>query len=150
MEVTGKVIVLRPVHEKAVLPVRATEGSSGYDLVSVGEQLIQPGERALISTGLEVEHIPAGLEIQIRPRSGLAWKQGLTVLNTPGTVDNDYRGEIKVILINLSNQVAHIKPGDRIAQMVVASYKTPSVIFYHGSKNNSTERGSGGFGSTDK
>src|SRR5262245_50216607 len=102
------------------LPQYATSGSSGMDIRASLDMpvALQPFERTLVPTGLFVE-IPAGFEIQVRPRSGLAIKQGITCLNTPGTIDSDYRGEIKIILINLSSEKQVINPGDRIAQMIV-------------------------------
>jgi dUTP pyrophosphatase len=113
---------------------------------SIAEPMVlQPSERALVPTGLFVE-IPLGYEIQIRPRSGLAIKQGITCLNTPGTIDADYRGEIKVILINLSNEPQTIHPADRIAQMVVQ--KVEQVQWVAVSELSGSDRGSGGFGST--
>lgn len=129
------------------LPAYATEGAAGLDIrANINEPLIlEPLERQLIPTGLFVA-IPLGYEVQIRPRSGLAFKHGVTVLNTPGTIDADYRGEIKVLLVNLSNASFTVEPGERIAQMVLAkhetlSWKTTDVL-------PSTERGAGGFGST--
>ncbi len=127
------------------LPEYSTENSAGMDIrAALKEQLvIQPMERLLIPTGLYIE-LPTGYEAQIRPRSGLAIKKGITVLNTPGTIDSDYRGEIKVILINLSNEVHIIENGDRIAQMVIAKHEQADWIL---SKDLSeTTRGSGGFG----
>lgn len=131
------------------LPEYATIGSSGMDIRAfINEPIVlQPLSRDLVPTGLFVE-IPLGYEIQIRPRSGLAIKQGITCLNTPGTIDADYRGEIKVILINLSNEPQTILPGDRIAQMVVQ--KVELVQWVPSSELASSERGSGGFGSTGK
>ncbi len=131
------------------LPAYATLGSSGMDIRAfISETLVlQPSERVLVPTGLFVE-IPLGYEIQIRPRSGLAIKQGITCLNTPGTIDADYRGEIKVILINLSKEPQTILPADRIAQMVVQ--KVEQVQWISVSELNESERGSGGFGSTGK
>lgn len=108
---------------------------------------LNPLERTLIPTGLFIE-LPLGFEAQVRPRSGLAIKQGLTCLNTPGTIDADYRGEIKVILINLSNEVQHINDGDRIAQMVIQ--KVESVEWELVSELSGTERNAGGFGHTGK
>ena len=108
---------------------------------------LQPLERNLIPTGLFVE-IPQGYEIQIRPRSGLAIKQGITCLNTPGTIDSDYRGEIKIILINLSSEEQVIHPGDRIAQMIIQ--KTERAEFEQVEILNNTERAAGGFGHTGK
>lgn len=129
------------------LPEYATLGSSGMDIrANITEPLVlQPLSRDLVPTGLFVE-IPLGYEIQIRPRSGLAIKQGITCLNTPGTIDADYRGEIKVILINLSNEPQTIHPADRIAQMVVQ--KVEQVQWVQVEELNESERGIGGFGST--
>lgn len=109
--------------------------------------ILQPLERTLIPTGLFVE-IPLGYEIQVRPRSGLAVKQGITCLNTPGTIDSDYRGEIKVILINLSNEAQHIQPGDRIAQLVVQRVET--ARWELAEEISITSRNDGGFGHTGK
>jgi dUTP pyrophosphatase len=108
---------------------------------------LAPLERALVATGLYIA-LPEGTEAQIRPRSGLAAKHGITVLNTPGTIDADYRGEIKVILVNLSNEPFTINPGERIAQMVVARYE--KVEWEEVESLDQTERGAGGFGSTGK
>jgi dUTP pyrophosphatase len=129
------------------LPSCATAGSAGMDIrASLTETLtLQPMERMLIPSGLFVE-IPEGYEIQIRPRSGLALKQGITCLNTPGTIDSDYRGEIKVLLINLSNEKQLIENGDRIAQMVLA--KTEKAAFQLVENITETKRGEGGFGHT--
>lgn len=131
------------------LPQYQTSGSAGMDLRANIETAVslQPLERSLIPTGLFIE-LPHGYEAQIRPRSGLAYKQGLTVLNSPGTVDSDYRGEIKVLLVNVSNQVVEILPGERIAQMVVARHET--VAWQPVEALNETERGAGGYGSTGK
>ena len=107
-------------HSNNPLPEYATIGSSGMDIRAFLEKAIdlQPMERAVIPTGLFIE-LPEGFEVQVRPRSGLAIKQGITCLNTPGTIDSDYRGEIKIILINLSSEQQSIHPGDRIAQLVL-------------------------------
>ncbi|MCZ2224193.1 MAG: dUTP diphosphatase [Chitinophagales bacterium] len=131
------------------LPEYATSGSSGMDIRANIQQPItlQPLERALIPTGLFVE-IPVGYEAQIRPRSGLAIQQGITCLNTPGTIDADYRGEIKVILINLSNEKVNIEHGERIAQMVFTKVEQVQLIAV--TTINKTERGEGGFGHTGK
>jgi len=109
--------------------------------------VLQPLERRLIPTGLFME-IPLGYEVQIRPRSGLAYKHGITVLNTPGTIDSDYRGEVGVLLVNLSNEVFTIEHGERIAQMVVAAHG--QVAWEPVSELSDTDRGAGGFGSTGK
>lgn len=131
------------------LPEYATIGSSGMDVRAHLDlpQTLQPLERTMVPTGLFVE-IPQGYEIQVRPRSGLAVKQGITVLNTPGTIDSDYRGEIKIILINLSQEEQVIHPGDRIAQMVLQ--KVEMMKWQQAEQLEITERGAGGFGHTGK
>ena len=131
------------------LPQYATKGSSGMDIRASLDipVTLQPLERTLIPTGLFVE-VPDGYEIQIRPRSGLAIKQGITCLNTPGTIDSDYRGEIKIILINLSSEEQVINHGDRIAQMIIQ--KTERAEFEQVEFLNNTERATGGFGHTGK
>ena len=131
------------------LPEYATLGSSGMDIRANLEKpmVLEPSARALVPTGLFVE-IPLGYEIQIRPRSGLAIKQGITCLNTPGTIDADYRGEIKVILINLSSEPQTLMPGDRIAQMVLQ--KVEQIQWVSATELASSDRGAGGFGSTGK
>ena len=130
-------------------PSYATELSAGVDLKANLEEpvTIGPLERTLVPTGLYIA-LPAGYEAQVRPRSGLAAKHGLTVLNTPGTIDADYRGEIKVILVNLSNQPFEIVPGERIAQMVIARHEVAQ--WEEVDQLDSTERGAGGFGSTGR
>lgn len=127
------------------LPKRATEGSSGMDLYANVEEdtILKVGQRALISVGIMID-IPIGFEVQIRPRSGLAYKYGVTVLNSPGTIDADYRGEIKVLLINHGQEDFVIKRADRIAQMVVA--KVEMVSFDEVDELSKTLRGDGGFG----
>ena len=131
------------------LPIYATDGASGMDLRASLNADIEwrPLERCLVPTGLFLE-IPSGFEAQVRPRSGLAIKQGITCLNTPGTIDADYRGEIKVILINLSAEVQHIQHGDRIAQMVFQ--KVEKVNWLPVLEISETERNEGGFGHTGK
>ena len=134
-------------------PQYATAGSSGFDLrANLTESIsIKAGSRAIVPTGLFFE-IPDNFEIQVRPRSGLAAKNGITVLNTPGTIDADYRGEIKVILINLGDEDFMISHGDRIAQAVVASVTAKNIINLTKVSviSTDTERGEGGFGSTGK
>lgn len=134
---------------KHALPEYKTALSAGVDLTANldEEVVLKPLERKLIPTGLYIE-LPAGYEAQVRPRSGLALKNGLTVLNTPGTIDADYRGEIRVILINLSNQDFTINDGERIAQMVIAKHET--AVWEEVENLEETERGAGGFGSTGK
>lgn len=129
------------------LPAYKTEFSAGMDLRANtdSECLIKPLERKLIPTGIFIE-LPKGFEAQIRPRSGMALKHGLSVLNTPGTIDADYRGEIGIILVNLSNEAYLLKPGERICQMVVAKHER--VEWDNVSVLNASERGEGGFGST--
>ena len=128
-------------------PFYATERSAGMDIKAniAAPIALQPLQRAMVPTGLYIA-LPEGTEAQIRPRSGLAAKHGITVLNTPGTIDADYRGEIKVILVNLSNEEFTINPGERIAQMVVARYE--KVEWDSVEVLDETERGAGGFGST--
>ena len=128
-------------------PKYATIGSAGVDLRAnlEGSLLLRPMQRALIPTGLYIE-IPMCYEAQVRPRSGLAVKKGLTVINAPGTIDSDYRGEIGVPIINLSTEDVIIEPGERIAQMVIAPYDR--VEFVEVEELSETERGAGGFGST--
>jgi dUTP pyrophosphatase len=131
------------------LPKYETEHSAGMDLrANIEEPIsIEPLQRALVPTGLFIALEP-GTEAQIRPRSGLAFKQGLTVLNSPGTIDADYRGEIKVLLVNLSSEVQVIQSGDRVAQMVIARYERASLTQVE--ILDETARGEGGFGSTGK
>ncbi len=128
-------------------PDYATAGAAGIDLRANLEKslILHPMERTLIPTGLFIQ-LPQGYEAQIRPRSGLAIKQGLTLVNTPGTIDEDYRGEIKVIMINLSKEAQTIEHGERIAQMVIAAYQKVNIIVVE--ELDETERGAGGFGST--
>ncbi|WP_186758528.1 dUTP diphosphatase [Echinicola salinicaeni] len=134
---------------KHPLPEYQTILSAGLDLRANLEKniLLEPLERVLVGTGLYME-LPAGFEAQIRPRSGLAYKHGLTVLNTPGTIDADYRGEIKVLLVNLSKEPFEIKDGERIAQMVVAKHE--QIQWQEVGDLSETERGAGGYGSTGK
>lgn len=132
---------------KNALPLYATEASAGVDLRAnlTNEIIMKPMERTIVPTGLFME-IPIGYEAQVRPRSGLAIKKGITVLNTPGTIDADYRGEIMVILINLSNETFVVKHGERIAQMVIAAHEQAQWELVEDLSE--TKRGSGGFGST--
>jgi dUTP pyrophosphatase len=136
-------------HSHHPLPAYATQGSSGLDLRAfISEPVsLAPLERALIPTGLHIA-LPTNWEAQVRPRSGLAIKQGLTCLNTPGTIDADYRGELKVILINLSNEIQVIQDGDRIAQIVFQ--KVEKMEWQLVENLETTQRGEGGFGHTGK
>lgn len=127
------------------LPVYATDGASGMDVVSAEDVTIAPGARHAVATGLAMA-IPHGFEIQVRPRSGLALKHGITVPNTPGTIDSDYRGELKIILINHGQQAFEIRRGDRVAQLVLAPVTRASWLEVE--HLDETVRGEGGFGST--
>lgn len=131
------------------LPQYATEGAAGMDVRAFLQEpvTLQSGERAAVPTGIFLE-IPYGYEVQVRPRSGLALRQGITCLNTPGTIDSDYRGELKIILINLSREAQIINTGDRIAQLVVQ--KVEKAEWQHVETLTETTRSSGGFGSTGK
>lgn len=144
--------ILRLAHGEGIeLPGYATSGSAGMDVraaVPEGEPMtLKPGERAMVPTGLSFA-IPEGFEIQVRPRSGLAAKNGVTCLNTPGTIDSDYRGEVKVILINLGAEPFVIARGERIAQLVLAP--VTRAMFEEVESLDDTARGSGGFGSTGR
>ena len=132
---------------KHALPAYETPSSAGMDVRANLDQpiVLKPMERALIKTGLFME-IPAGFECQVRPRSGLALKKGITVLNSPGTIDADYRGEVGVILINLSNEAFTVEDGERIAQLVFAKHEQAQWLSVE--TLNETDRGAGGFGST--
>jgi dUTP pyrophosphatase len=129
------------------LPAYETAASAGMDLrASLAEPVqINPLQRAIIPTGLFIE-LPLGFEAQVRPRSGLAARSGITVLNSPGTIDADYRGEIKIILVNLSQESFTVKHGDRIAQMIIASHEKAEWV--ESKELNSSDRGAGGFGHT--
>lgn len=129
------------------LPTYATKQSAGLDLIANEDVTLNPLERTAVSTGLSIA-LPIGYEAQVRPRSGLALKKGITVLNTPGTIDADYRGEIKVILINVSNEAWSCKKGERIAQLVVAPYIHATLVKVE--SLDETDRGTGGFGHTGK
>ncbi len=131
------------------LPAYETAHAAGMDLrASLTEEIIiKPLQRSLIPTGLFIE-LPVGYEAQIRPRSGLAYKHGITVLNSPGTIDADYRGEIKVLLVNLSDTEFKVANGERIAQMVVAKHET--VVWQLADELSATDRGEGGYGHTGK
>ena len=134
-----------PHGEGLPLPAYATPGAAGMDVVAAEEATLAPGERHAVATGFSVA-IPEGFEIQVRPRSGLALKHGITVPNTPGTIDSDYRGELKVILINHGAEPFPIHRGDRIAQLVLAPVTLAAWVEV--AELDETERGAGGFGST--
>ncbi len=141
------VSVFTKLKDGAVLPEYKTKGSAGADLRAYLEEPItlKAGERKLIPTGVFVE-LPEGFELQVRPRSGLALKHGISVLNTPGTVDSDYRGELSVLLVNFGTEDFKVESGDRIAQAVIAP--VVQVNFIKKDELSQTERGSGGYGST--
>lgn len=146
MENTGRVdIKVKKLHPDAILPSYAHHGDAGMDVFAVEGQVINPLERKLLSTGLSFE-LPVGYEMQIRPKSGIALKAGVTILNTPGTLDSGYRGELKVLLINTSRDPYEVKKGDKIAQIVIARYEEANMLEI--SELSDTSRGAGGFGST--
>lgn len=134
-----------PHGEGLALPAYATDGAAGMDAVAAEDVTIAPGERHAVATGLALA-IPHGFEIQVRPRSGLALKHGITVPNTPGTIDSDYRGELKVILINHGSEPFEIRRGDRVAQLVLAPVTRAAWLPVD--ELDETARGEGGFGST--
>lgn len=135
-----------PSNPDLPLPERATEHAAGYDIRSAEEAVtLQPGEIRLVATGLVME-LPSDMECQVRPRSGLALRHGITLPNSPGTIDPDYRGELRVIMQNLGPESVTLQRGERIAQLVFARFRTPEVVEV--AELSSTERGHGGFGST--
>lgn len=145
-------IQFRSFYSKAEMPRKATEGSAGYDITTVDTRLLRPGQRALFRTGFGIV-LPEGWEMQIRPRSGMALRHGITVLNTPGTIDSDFRGEVCVLLHNASDTPFQIEAGDRIAQAVFAPVFQVFLSWEHngttlGEALEETSRGAGGFGST--
>jgi len=140
------VLVKRLPHNEGLeLPAYATDGAAGMDVLAAEDLTLAPGARHAVATGLAVA-IPPGFEIQVRPRSGLALKHGITVPNTPGTIDSDYRGELKVILINHGDEPFDVRRGDRIAQLVLAPVTRASWLKVE--ELEATARGEGGFGST--
>ena len=146
MSAPVKVAIRRLPHGRGLpLPAYATEGAAGMDVVSAEDVTLAPGARHAVATGLSMA-IPQGFEVQVRPRSGLALKHGITVTNTPGTIDSDYRGELKVILINLGAEPFAIQRGDRVAQLVLAP--VVQAAWDEVAELDATERGEGGFGST--
>ena len=143
-----RVKVVRLLHAQGLaLPAYQSAAAAGLDLLAAVEApvALRPGKRALIPTGLVLE-LPAGLEAQVRPRSGLALRHGVTVLNSPGTIDSDYRGEVQVLLVNLGERTFTVARGERIAQLVVARHERVTLV--EAAKASTTRRGAGGFGST--
>ncbi|APM38530.1 dUTP diphosphatase [Clostridium kluyveri] len=138
-------LLVKRINKEAILPFYAHEGDAGLDLFSVEEVLIKPMERKLIATGIKIQ-LPPNTEGQVRPRSGLALAHGITLLNSPGTIDEGYRGEIKVLMINLGQENFLIKKGMKIAQMVIKPIE--QVLIKEVVELKDTERGEGGFGST--
>jgi dUTP pyrophosphatase len=136
-----------PHGEGLPVPSYATEGAAGLDVVAAEELTLAPGQRHAVATGFAIA-IPHGYEVQVRPRSGLALKHGITCLNTPGTIDEDYRGEVKVILANLGNESFEVRRGERIAQLVPAV--VTNAVFREVETLTETSRGAGGFGSTGR
>ena len=135
-----------PSNPDLPLPARATEHAAGYDIRSAEASVkLEPGEIRLVGTGLVLE-LPEGMECQVRPRSGLALRQGITLPNSPGTIDPDYRGELRVILQNLGREPVTLERGERIAQLVFARFEAPDVV--EAERVGETARGAGGFGST--
>jgi len=138
-------VLFKKIHADAVLPAYAHPGDAGLDLCACEAATLRPGERRLVRTGL-IMQLPPGTEAQVRPRSGLALKHGITLLNAPGTIDEGYRGELGVILVNLGQEPFEVAPGMRIAQMVVAPVLRVAVAASE--TLGETHRGEGGFGST--
>ena len=143
-----RIALTRLAHGEGLpLPSYSTHGAAGLDVVAAEDVVLQPGERHAVATGFAIA-IPAGHEVQVRPRSGLALKHGITCLNTPGTIDEDYRGEVKVILANLGAEPFEVKRGERIAQLVPAPVL--KAEFDEVASLDDTHRGAGGFGSTGR
>ena len=138
-------LLVEKINEKAIIPFKAHKGDAGMDLFSVEQVILKPMERKLIHTGIKIQ-LPKNTEAQIRPRSGLALKNGITVLNTPGTIDEGYRGEIGIILINLGTEEFKVEEGMKVAQMVIKPTLTLEVEEVV--ELTETTRGEGGFGST--
>lgn len=136
---------IKKIHSEAILPKQARPGDAGMDLYAIEDKALNPGEFALIKTGIQLE-LPEGTEAQVRPRSGLALKHGITVLNSPGTIDAGYRGEVGVVLINHGKEVFHIEKHMRIAQLVIQY--VPTVVIEEVDELSNSERGEQGFGSS--
>ena len=145
MENTRIKIKIKKINPEAIIPHYSHEGDAGMDVYSVEDSVIKFNERKSISTGLAFE-VPRGFEIQVRPKSGLALNNGITILNTPGTLDSGYRGELKVIIFNTSNQSYQVKKGEKIAQIVLARYEEAEIE--ETNELSQTKRAEGGFGST--
>lgn len=140
-------VKFKKLTETATVPEYKSAEAAGMDLLANEEKVISSGKRALVKTGIAIE-LPVGYEAQVRPRSGLAYKNGVTVLNSPGTIDSDYRGDVGVILINHGDEDFEVKAGDRIAQLVVARVSQAEMVEVE--ELDESDRGAGGFGSTGK
>ncbi len=143
-------VSVKPLHPGVVLPSYESAGAAGADIrafLPEGSLVVEPLQRVAVPTGFAMA-LPSGFEAQVRPRSGLAIKKGITVVNSPGTIDEDYRGEVKILLINLSNRSVEISHGERVAQMIIAPVQR--AAFVEVPRLEDTERGAGGFGSTGK
>ncbi|MBR9705986.1 dUTP diphosphatase [Candidatus Pacearchaeota archaeon] len=138
-------IKIKKLHPDAIIPHYVHDGDAGMDVYSVKDMIIKPGERILVPTGISFE-IPKGFEIQVRPKSGLALKYGLTLPNSPGTLDSGYRGELGVIMLNTSNAYYDVRKGEKIAQIILTSYEEAQIEEV--TDLSETSRGAGGFGST--
>ena len=140
-------IRIKKIRDNAVTPRYEHDGDAGMDLYAVEDSVLHPGERKLIPTGFQVE-VPKGYEMQVRPKSGLALKHGITVLNTPGTVDSCYRGEVGVIILNTSDRDYEVNAGEKVAQAVIA--RVEKAVVEEVEELTETQRGAGGFGSTGR
>jgi dUTP pyrophosphatase len=138
---------VKKVHEDARIPFKAHLSDAGFDLFSVSQAILKPGQRALIKTGVAIA-LPEGYEAQVRPRSGMALKHGITVLNAPGTIDEEYRGELGVVLINHGDKDFAVVPGDKIAQLILSKVEHLGIAVVE--ELSDTERGGQGFGSTGR
>lgn len=145
MSNTNITVGLHKISQDAITPSKQTQGAAAYDVYASVDVILKTGERKAVATGLKVE-IPQGYYLSVRPRSGLAIKNGITCINTPGTIDSDYRGEIFILMINLGNEDFPIKKGDRIAQLLLE--KEISIDWQETDELSQTQRGEGGFGST--
>ncbi len=139
------ILKFKKVHPEAIIPKFQKEGDAGLDIHAIEDYALNPGEHSLVDTGLKME-LPKGFEAQVRPRSGLALKSKVTVLNSPGTIDSGYRGKVGVLMMNHGSEVFEVKKGDRIAQLVIAKHETPDIEEVDELED--SQRGEGGFGHT--
>lgn len=138
---------IKKLNSEAIIPQYQSQGAAGFDFHALNELVLQPGERGIIETGLAVA-LDIGYELQVRPRSGLAFKHGISIVNTPGTVDSDYRGEVKIVLINHGSEEFAVKKGERVAQGVIKEVVQAQIVEVD--ELDSTQRGEAGFGSTGR